>query len=72
MVNEPAVIEDIPDEASQCSLEVKPLSLDEVTHEPDLLPNLEEDMDEVATISSSDATMMVDVNSVDLDDKEIP
>ena len=43
----PTVVEDISDEASQCSSEVKPLSLAEVGHEPDLLPNLEEDMDEV-------------------------
>ena len=48
--NSPTVIEDISDESSQYSLDVRPLSLHEVGHEPDSLPNLEEDVEEVATV----------------------
>ena len=49
-----------------------PLSLNEVGHEPDLLPNLEEDMDEVNTVQSSDDAMLNDVNDIDLNDEKIP
>ena len=72
MANGPAMVEDNPDDISQCTLEVNPLSLDEVGHELDLLPNLEEDMDEVATVDGAVAAMLVDINNTDLDDDENP
>ena len=68
----PAVVEDISDEASECSLEVKPLSLDKFGHESDLLPNVEKDVDEVNTVHDYDGAMLSDVNNIDLDDEEIP
>ena len=67
-----AVVEDAPDDTSECSLEVKILSLNDIGHGSDSLPNVEEDVDVIATVDSSDAANMVDINEINLDDKEIP
>ena len=63
--NGPVQIEDIPDDLSVNSLGIKPLSLNEVSTTVDSLPNIEEDMDEVV---SSEDTLLVDINNVDLDE----
>ena len=70
--NGPAVVEDAPDDISECSLEVKLLSLNGVGHGSDSLPNVEEDVDEIVMVNSSDAANMVDIHEIDLDDDEIP
>ena len=70
--NGPAMIEDVSDDLSVGSLEIKPLSLDDVSHRSDSLPHVEEDMDEVATIDSPDDANVVDINKLDLEDDEIP
>ena len=70
--NGPAVIDDVPDDASEGSLEIRPLSLNDVSNEFDPLPNVEEDVDEVVSVEGSDDDNVVDISAIDLDEEEIP
>ena len=67
-----AVIADVSDDASECSVEIRPLLMNEVSGEADSLPNVEEDVDDVVSVVSSDDVPIVNVNELDLDDEEIP
>ena len=46
--------------------------MNEVSHAPNSLPNVEEDLDDVVSIEGSDTANVVDLDEVDLDQEEIP
>ena len=68
----PAVIEDASDDLSECSLDVQPLPLNDSSSLADSLPNVEEDVDDMATVTSADDPELVDAKDDEQDDPDIP
>ena len=68
----PAVIEDASDDLSECSLDNHPLPLNDISSLADSLPNVEEDVDDMATVTSADDPELVDAKDDEQDDPDIP